>query len=160
MLKTETNHQTKKLLSEGEATLSEILDGKARKVVEVDHQASVALAVERMCFHKVGAVVVVNQSEPVGLFTERDLMHRVVNENEDPVATPIRSVMTTPYAVGSPGMSVIEAAELMSDNRIRHLPVYDEGILIGMVSSGDILAFKLSENERSIKYLEDYFFSQ
>ncbi len=160
MLKTETNHQTKIILSEGQARLSEILDGKGRKVVEVDHQASVALAVERMCFHKVGAVVVVNQSEPVGLFTERDLMHRVVNQNEDPVATPIRSVMTTPYAVGSPGMSVIEAAELMSDNRIRHLPVYDEGIMIGMVSSGDILAFKLSENERSIKYLEDYFFSQ
>ena len=160
MLKTETNHQTKKILSEGQARLSEILDGKGRKVVEVDHQASVALAVERMCFHKVGAVVVVNQSEPLGLFTERDLMHRVVNQNEDPVATPIRSVMTTPYAVGSPGMSVIEAAELMSDNRIRHLPVYDEGIMIGMVSSGDILAFKLSENERSIKYLEDYFFSQ
>ena len=160
MLKTETNHQTKIILSEGQARLSEILDGKGRKVVEVDHQASVALAVERMCFHKVGAVVVVNQSEPLGLFTERDLMHRVVNQNEDPVATPIRSVMTTPYAVGSPGMSVIEAAELMSDNRIRHLPVYDEGIMIGMVSSGDILAFKLSENERSIKYLEDYFFSQ
>ena len=160
MLKTETNHQTKIILSEGQARLSEILDGKGRKVVEVDHQASVALAVERMCFHKVGAVVVVNQSEPVGLFTERDLMHRVVNQNEDPVATPIRSVMTTPYAVGSPGMSVIEAAELMSDNRIRHLPVYDEGIMIGMVSSGDILAFKLRGNERSIKYLEDYFFSQ
>ena len=160
MLKTETNHQTKIILSEGQARLSEILDGKGRKVVEVDHQASVALAVERMCFHKVGAVVVVNQSEPVGLFTERDLMHRVVNQNEDPVATPIRSVMTTPYAVGSPGMSVIEAAELMSDNRIRHLPVYDEGIMIGMVSSGDILAFKLRENERSIKHLEDYFFSQ
>ena len=160
MLKTETNNQTKIILSEGQARLSEILDGKGRKVVEVDHQASVALAVERMCFHKVGAVVVVNQSEPVGLFTERDLMHRVVNQNEDPVATPIRSVMTTPYAFGSPGMSVIEAAELMSDNRIRHLPVYDEGIMIGMVSSGDILAFKLSENERSIKYLEDYFFSQ
>ncbi|MDP7332754.1 MAG: CBS domain-containing protein [SAR324 cluster bacterium] len=160
MLKTETNHQTKKILSEGQVRLSEILDGKRSKVVEVDHQASVALAVERMCFHKVGAVVVVNQSEPVGLFTERDLMHRVVNQNKDPVATPIRSVMTTPYAVGSPGMSVIEAAELMSDNRIRHLPVYDEGIMIGMVSSGDILAFKLSENERSIKYLEDYFFSQ
>jgi len=160
MLKTETNHQTKIILSEGQARLSEILDGKGRKVVEVDHQASVALAVERMCFHKVGAVVVVNQSEPVGLFTERDLMHRVVNQNEDPVATPIRSVMTTPYAVGSPGMSVIEAAELMSDNRIRHLPVYDEGIMIGMVSSGDILAFQLKENERSIKHLEDYFFSQ
>ena len=160
MLKTETNHQTKKILSEGQVRLSEILDGKRSKVVEVDHQASVALAVERMCFHKVGAVVVVNQSEPVGLFTERDLMHRVVNQNKDPVATPIRSVMTTPYAVGSPGMSVIEAAELMSDNRIRHLPVYDEGIMIGMVSSGDILAFKLRENERSIKYLEDYFFSQ
>ena len=59
MLKTETNHQPKIILSEGQARLSEILDGKGRKVVEVDHQASVALAVERMCFHKVGAVVVV-----------------------------------------------------------------------------------------------------
>ena len=128
-------------------------------MVSTDHQANVALAVERMCFHKVGSVVVVNQWEPVGLFTERDLMHRVVNKNQDPAATPLRSVMTTPFAVGSLGMSVIEAAELMSDNRIRHLPVYDEGILIGMVSSGDILAFKLREHERSIKYLEDYFLS-
>ncbi len=128
-------------------------------MVEADHQASVELAVEQMCFHKVKSVVVVNQWEPVGLFTERDLMHRVVNKNQDPAATPLRSVMTTPFAVGSPGMSVIEAAELMSDNRIRHLPVYDEGILIGMVSSGDILAFKLREHERSIKYLEDYFLS-
>ena len=143
MLKTETRPKTKTILSEGQAKLSEILNGKRRKVVEADHQASVALAVERM-----------------GLFTERDLMHRVVNKNQDPAATPLRSVMTTPFAVGSPGMSVIEAAELMSDNRIRHLPVYDEGILIGMVSSGDILAFKLRENERSIKHLEDYFFSQ
>ena len=159
MLKTETRPQTKTILSEGQAKLSEILNGKRRKVVEADHQASVALAVERMCFHKVGSVVVVNQWEPVGLFTERDLMHRVVNKNQDPAATPLRSVMTTPFAVGSPGMSVIEAAELMSDNRIRHLPVYDECILIGMVSSGDILAFKLREHERSIKYLEDYFLS-
>ena len=65
MLKTETNHQTKIILSEGQARLSEILDGKGRKVVEVDHQASVALAVERMCFHKVGAVVVVEAAEAV-----------------------------------------------------------------------------------------------
>ena len=159
MLKTETKPKTKKILIEGQAKLSEILEGKGRKVVEADHQASVMLAVERMCFHKVGSVVVVNQWEPVGLFTERDLMHRVVNKNEDPAATPLRSVMTTPFAVGSLGMSVTEASELMSDNHIRHLPVYDEGILIGMISSGDILAFKLMEQERSMKQLEDYFFS-
>ena len=160
MLKTENNPKTKRILIEGQAKLSEILEGKGRKVVEADHQASVELAVERMCLNKVGSVVVVNEWEPVGLFTERDLMHRVVNKNKDPAATPLRSVMTTPFAVGSPRMSVIEASELMSDNRIRHLPIYYEGILIGMVSSGDILAFKLRENERSIKHLEDYFFSQ
>ena len=160
MLKTEAKHQTKKLLSEEQARLSEILDGKGRKVVAPDHLASVELAVERMWLNQVGSVVVVNEWEPVGLFTERDLMHRVVNKNKDPTATPLRSVMTTPFAVGSPRMRVIEASELMSDNRIRHLPIYYEGILIGMVSSGDILAFKLRENERSIKHLEDYFFSQ
>ena len=156
MLKTENKLKTKRILIEGQGKLSEILEGKGRKVVEADHQASVELAVERMCLNKVGSVVVVNEWEPVGLFTERDLMHRVVNKNKDPTATPL----TTPFAVGSPGMSVIEASELMSDNRIRHLPIYYEGILIGMVSSGDILAFKLRENERSIKHLEDYFFSQ
>ena len=159
MIKTEKKLQTKQLLSEGQAKISEILDSKGRDVVEADHQASVALAVERMCFHKVGSVVVVEQWDPVGLFTERDLMHRVVNRNQDPSATPLRSVMTTPFAVGSPKMSILEASELMSDNFIRHLPIYDEGSLIGMVSSGDILAFKLRENERSMKYLEDYFFS-
>ena len=125
MLKTEKNPKTKRILIEGQGKLSEILEGKERKVVEADHQASVELAVERMCLNKVGSVVVVNEWEPVGLFTERDLMHRVVNKNKDPAATPLRSVMTTPFAVGSPGMSV-EASELMSDNRIRHLPIYYE----------------------------------
>ena len=160
MLKTENKPKTKRILIEGQGKLSEILKGKEMKVVEADHQASVELAVERMCLNKVGSVVVVNKWEPVGLFTERDLMHRVVNKNKDSAATPLRSVMTTRFVVGSPRMSVIEASELMSDNRIRHLPIYYEGILIGIVSSGDILAFKLRENERSIKHLEDYFFSQ
>ena len=59
MVKTEKKLQTKQLLSEGQAKISEILDSKGRDVVEADHQASVALAVERMCFHKVGSVVVV-----------------------------------------------------------------------------------------------------
>ena len=121
-------------------------------MVEADHQASFALAVERMCFHKVGSVVVVNQWEPVGLFTERDLMHRVVNKNQDPTATPLRSVMTNPFAVGSPGMSVIEAAELMSDNCIRHLPVYDEGILIGMDYQAGELGVPAADKSRNGTY--------
>ena len=87
-MKTENKPKTKRILIEGQAKLSEILNGKRRKVVEADHQASVALAVERMCFHKVGSVVVVNQWEPVGLFTERDLMHRVVNKKPGPCGNP------------------------------------------------------------------------
>ena len=90
MLKTDNKLKTKRILIEGQGKLSEILEGKGRKVVEADHQASVDLAVERMCLNKVGSVVVVNKLDPVGLFTERDLMHRVVNKNKDPTATPLR----------------------------------------------------------------------
>ena len=116
-MKNETNLESEQFLVEGQTKLSEILDRKVRHVVEADHQAIVILAVERMCYQKVGSVVVVNKREPVGLFTERDLMHRIVNQNQDPAATPLGAVMTTPFAVGSPQMSLVEAAELMNDNR-------------------------------------------
>ena len=112
MVKTEKKLQTKQLLSEGQVKISEILDSIGWDVVEADHQASVALSVERMCFHKVGSLVVVKQWDPVGLFTERDRMHRVFNRNQDPLATPLKSVMITPFAVGSPKMSILETSEL------------------------------------------------
>ena len=145
--------ESKQFQVEGQAKLSEILDRKKHEVVEADHQASVSLAVERMWRHKVGSVVVMRGWKPVGLFTERDLMHRIVNQKKDPATTTLGSMMMTPFAIASPQMSIVETAELMSDNRIRHLPVYDKGRLKGIIYSGDILAWKLKGHERSMKHL-------
>lgn len=158
MLKTDFNAETTKLMAAGIATLAAILERKGTEVVTVDHESSVSDAVHQMCLHKVGSVVVVECDKPVGLFTERDLMHRIINEGLIPDNTPLGMVMTAPFAVAKPELSIREAAEVMSDNRIRHLPVCVEGRLIGMVSSGDILAWKLAEQERSMKFLENYFF--
>ncbi len=158
LLKTDESTETTRFVAAGSATLADILEKKGTEVVTVDHESPVSYAVKQMCLHKVGSVVVVECDKPVGLFTERDLMHRIVNEARNPDHTPLGMVMTAPFAVAKPELCIREAAELMSDNRIRHLPVSNEGRLIGMISSGDILAWKLAEQELSMKFLENYFF--
>jgi CBS domain-containing protein len=138
--------------------LQDLLNRKQVEVITVGSERTVAEAVKTMCLYKVGAVVVVEQSVPVGVFTERDLMHRVVGSDKNPDQVLVGEVMTTPFASGVPELDIDEAAEMMSQNRIRHLPVVKNGELLGMISSGDILASKLHSNESVMRHMEEYFF--
>ncbi len=144
--------------SAASGTLASLLERKGSYVVSVDPECTVSEAVKIMCRTKVGAVIVFEHQAPVGLFTERDVMHRVVALDSDPARVRVKEVMTSPFASGTPELDILEAAEMMSQNRIRHLPVLQGGQLLGMISSGDILAWKLHSNESMMRHMEDYFF--
>ena len=137
--------------------LSDIIAQKTKGVIQVDSECIVAAAARKMRDEKVGGLMIVENETLVGIFTERDLMSRVVAEGLDPEKIHVSEVMTSSIATVPPETSVSTAANLMSQNRIRHLPVLQYGKLYGVISAGDILAWKLSEQEFTLHQLEDYF---
>jgi CBS domain-containing protein len=111
----------------------------ADELVTVDAGASVMDAVEILAEHRIGAVLVRNEDGLVdGIFTERDLLLRVVHARLDPVTTPISLVMTRDVRFVSPGTTVEAAMALMQVNRFRHLLVMDGPQVLGLVSMGDM----------------------
>ena len=121
--------------------VSEILDEKGREVFTIGPDATVAEAVEKMCAHKVGALLVCNGEQPIATFTERDLMSRVVVNAWDPARTLVRDVMTPDVVWIHPDTEATEAMKLMTRHRTRHLPVMAAGRLVGIVSMGDLVSW-------------------
>jgi CBS domain-containing protein len=129
----------------------------AQETAEVSPDTTVLAAVDTMAKERVGAVAVTNGGKIVGVFTERDLMRRVVHEHRDPSTTLVRDVMTSPVRTVSDAMSVSEAATLMRTNHIRHLAIVDEhGNLLGMVALRYLLYDLMDELERKVDGLHSY----
>ena len=115
-----------------------------RTLVRVRPETRVGEVARRMRDNYVGAVLVMDSDHLLGIFTERDVVDRVVAEGRDPDATEIQDVMTTgPIRVGL-DMSTVDAARTMRERRLRHLPVEDNGAIIGIVSVRDFLADDIS----------------
>jgi CBS domain-containing protein len=129
----------------------------AQETPEVSPATTVAEAVAIMTTRRVGAVAVTRGRKILGVFTERDLMRRVVFERRDPDTTIVRDVMTSPARTVPDSMSVEEAATLMRDAHIRHLAVVDrDGDLLGMVGLRYILYDLLGELEQKVDGLHMY----
>lgn len=139
-----------------ETTLGTIIKEKPGVLYTVPPDASVQQAVNVMVDGGVGCVMVMNDGRLEGLFTERDLMHRVVSKELDPRQVATRDVMTREIATVSPRLTVGEAMALCTEKRLRHLPVYEEDTLIGMVSSGDLTKYAVSEQQHTIEDLIRY----
>ena len=107
-------------------------------VVHVTAQATVAQALRSMIDHDIGAVVVVDADAPVGVFTERDVTRRILDD-PDLLERPIGEVMSSPVTTVSPGDEVVFIFKTMSDKNIRRLPVVDDGKLVGIVTERDLL---------------------
>ena len=135
--------------------LKDILAQKEKGVIQVDSDCIVVEAARKMRDNKVGALMVLENGELVGIFTERDLMSRVVADRLDPETVKVSVAMTSSIATVSLETSMREARNLMSQNRIRHLPVLQDGKLCGFISAGDIFAWKLREQEFTLHQLED-----
>jgi CBS domain-containing protein len=140
------------------ATVKDILDTKGRVVVTIVPDDSVLTAARLMNQRGIGGVVVVEDGEVMGIFTERDVLRRVVAERRDPAKTPISEVMTHPVITCRPEAGLDECSALMTDKRVRHLPVVDADGLCGIVTSGDLLARRAAEQADTIQYLNSYMF--
>ena len=138
-------------------TAQEIIANKA-KVAIIGEEATVMDAAKIMSDRHIGSLVVVRGDKVVGIFTERDVLNRVVARHLDPSGTIIKDVMTTPVACCQPTTKLAECRSVMTQKRIRHLPVVKENRLLGMVSSGDILALEYGEQQRTIEYMYEYLY--
>jgi CBS domain-containing protein len=142
-------------------TVADILARKGAHVLTIGKEASVLQAALVMNEHKIGAVVVVDESRVIGMFTERDVLRRVVGEQRDPTKTLVADVMTTEVICCTPQTTIEEARWAMKDRRIRHLPLVDsDHRLLGLVSIGDLNAFDASSQEQTIYLLQEYLYGR
>jgi CBS domain-containing protein len=139
-------------------TVRKLLDRKGHEIVSVDANVTVLEAAHIMADNGLGAVLVVDGPQMLGIFTERDVLRRVVAVGADASTTLVADVMTTSLITCLPDTTINECGAIMTTRRIRHLPVVDEQGLHGLISSGDVLAHRAAEQEDTIKYLNDYMF--
>jgi CBS domain-containing protein len=137
-------------------TVKKILENKGREVISIDGEAKVTEAARLMNERHIGALVVTHAGKVVGVFTERDILNRIVAQTRDPAATAVQEVMTSPVACCSSDTTRAECRSVMRKNRIRHLPVVDDDRLVGIVSIGDILEDEGAEQQETIRYLYEY----
>ena len=138
------------------ARVRDILEHKGAEVITCGPQDSVLRAAHVMNEHGIGAVVVVEGTQLIGIFTERDVLRRVVAAGRDPAATLVRDVMTQPVISCTPDTRVDECRVIITARRVRHLPIVQEGALCGIVTSGDVLARQLKEQQEALEYLNSW----
>lgn len=138
------------------AKVLDILEEKGHDVFRIEADATVLEAVTKMVEGNVGALLVTDGGETVGIVTERDYLRRVTVRGRTETETAVREIMSAPLVVVTPQTSVDECMALVTDRRIRHLPVAEEGQIVGIVSIGDLVKFKSKQQSFEIKFLTDY----
>lgn len=136
--------------------VSEILTEKGRRVLKIDADASVLEAVELMVEENVGSLLVTDSGDVTGIVTERDYLRRVALEGRTDAETSVREIMSSPLIVVTPETAIAECMALMTNKRIRHLPVVDAGEVAGIISIGDLVKFQSRQQGYEIQFLHDY----
>lgn len=140
-------------------TVSQLLERKGSKVITITPDATVKDAAKLMSDHHIGAVMVVKgEGEIAGIFSERDVMGRVVAEGRDASTTRVREVMTTAVAYCTTKTTLDEVRSLMRTKKIRHMPVVEDGRLVGILSLGDLNIVQDEIHVETIQYLEQYMY--
>lgn len=138
-------------------TAAQILKSKAdQRVATIRPETSVIEAVKMMAERNVGALVVLEGEKIVGVISERDYARKVALMGRSSRDTPVRDIMTAPVMTVRPNQTNEECMALMTENRLRHLPVIDAGRMIGVVSIGDLVKDIISEQKEIIQQLEHY----
>jgi len=135
--------------------LAEILEEKGGDVLEISVDTSVLEAVQEMVDHNVGSLLVTDGGEVVGIVTERDYLRRVTLQGRTEEA-PVSEIMSAPLVVATRETTIDECMALMTDRRIRHVPVVEDGTVVGLVSIGDLVKFKSKQQTFEIQFLNDY----
>ena len=137
-------------------TIKQVLDRKGHDVLTVRPDDTVRHALEQMASRNVGAVIVTEKDAPVGIFTERDYARNVILKGRSSSNTPIRDIMVSDVIFVQPEQTVDECMAIMSEKRFRHLPVLQEGKLVGIISIGDLVKTIIDEQAFTIEQLQGY----
>lgn len=137
-------------------TIADILKNKGNEVHQIAPSATVFDAIKMMVGKKVGSLIVTSGDEILGIITERDYLTRIAIEGRTSRDTPVKDVMSNKLVCVNPQSDVEECMAIMTGKRIRHLPVIDNGKLVGLVSIGDMVKRLARERKYEIKYLTDY----
>lgn len=140
-------------------TVHHVLDSKGRAVFRIDPDDPVLEAIRSMAEHHVGALLVMREQELVGIVSERDYARKVILMGRSSSETPVSQIMTTPVTTIGPETTVEECMRLMTERRIRHLPVIERGRVAGVVSIGDLVKAVIEDQQRAIEQLERYIHS-
>ncbi len=139
-----------------ETTIKEILDRKGRRVFTLPPDALVFEAVRIMAENSVGSIVVIEGDTVVGILSEREYARQVILKGRSSKQTEVREIMTTPVHYVTPDCRVDEAMRIVTDERIRHLPVLENNRLTGIVSIGDLVRSIVDEQAAQIEHLQNY----
>lgn len=134
----------------------DILAVKGRDVWSVEPDTSVYDAIKLMADKGIGALLVIHNTKVVGIISERDYARKVILQGRASKTTPVSKIMTSRVIYAHPEQNVEECMALMTEKRIRHLPVMDEGQLIGIISIGDLVKSIIVEQKFIIEQLEKY----
>jgi len=140
-------------------TVRHLLDGKGRALFSIEPEDPVLEAVRMMAERHVGALLVMRGIELAGILSERDYARKVVLLGRSSAETPVWQIMTSPVITVSPDNSIQDCMRLMTERRIRHLPVVDGGRVVGMISIGDLVKAVIEEQQQTIEQLETYIHS-
>jgi CBS domain-containing protein len=135
--------------------VADILGDKGNDVLQIDGGASVLDAIRKMVEANIGSLLVTESGRVAGIVTERDYLRRAALEGRSD-EVPVRDIMSAPLIVVTPETEIDECMALMTDRRVRHLPVVEDDDVIGIVSIGDVVKYRSKQQDFEIKYLTDY----
>ena len=141
-------------------TVRLVLKQKGQEVWHVSPDRCVYDAIELMAEKHVGALMVVHEGQLVGVVSERDYARKVILQGKSSKQTEVKEIMTTPAIFVTPEQTVEDSMRIMTDKHIRHLPVVENGILMGVVSIGDLVKWMISAQQHTISQLHSYIISQ
>jgi CBS domain-containing protein len=129
---------------------------KGKDVWSIDPDTPVLEAIRMMADRGIGALPVIKDGQLLGIVSERDYARKVILKNRSSADTPVRDIMTAPVTTISPDEAVHNCMEVMTQKRIRHLPVVERGKVVGMISIGDLVKAVIEEQQQTIDHLERY----
>lgn len=143
-------------MSELTTTVGSVLRQKAGKVLSIPPDASVYQAIEMMAEKSVGALLVMDGEQLLGIVSERDYARKVVLQGHSSKDTPVSTIMSSPVLTVTRQHTVGECLRIITDKHFRHLAVMEQGTVVGVVSIGDLVNCIISEQEQTIKHLHAY----
>jgi CBS domain-containing protein len=143
-------------MSEFSATIDKLLKQKDGQVWSIKPNASVYEAIEIMAIRQVGALPVIEDGQLLGIISERDYARKIVLKGKSSKETAVSEIMSSPVITVSRQHTVGDCMHIITENRIRHLPVLEKGAVIGVVSIGDLVNWVIVEQQETIRHLEAY----